>query len=99
MKPLAIFGINVLASFVSSIAAAALFAMPWLQAQNIHVALLWLVVPHMFLRFIGLSFLCPVSFPRRYRGAGLRRLLTATSSLGCSPYSGGRGSVEYILGN
>jgi hypothetical protein len=37
--------------------AALLFALPWLQAQNTHVALLWLVVPHMFLRFIGLSFL------------------------------------------
>ena len=59
MKPLAIFGINVLASFASSVAAAVLFAMPWLQAQNTHVALLWLVVPHMFLRFIGLGFLVP----------------------------------------
>jgi hypothetical protein len=59
MKPLAIFGINVLASFASSVAAAVLFAMPWLQAQDTHVALLWLVVPHMFLRFIGLSFLVP----------------------------------------
>ena len=70
MKPLAIFGINVLASFVSSIAAAVLFAMPWLQAQNTHVALLWLVVPHMFLRFIGLSFLVPgvvsASLPRSW---------------------------------
>jgi hypothetical protein len=59
MKPLAIFGVNVLASFVSSVAAAVLFAIPWLQAQDAHVALLWLVVPQMFLRFIGLSFLVP----------------------------------------
>jgi hypothetical protein len=59
MKPLAIFGVNVLASFVSSVAAAVLFAMPWLQAQDARVALLWLVVPHMFLRFIGLGFLAP----------------------------------------
>src|ERR1700729_2355825 len=70
MKPLAIFGINVLASFVSSVTAAVLFAMPWLQAQNTHVALLWLVVPHMFLRFIGLSFLVPgvvsASLPRSW---------------------------------
>jgi hypothetical protein len=70
MKPLAIFGINVLASFVSSVAAAVLFAMPWLQAQDTHVALLWLVVPHMFLRFIGLSFLVPgvvsASLPRSW---------------------------------
>lgn len=70
MKPLAIFGINVLASFVSSVAAAVLFAMPWLQAQNTQVALLWLVVPHMFLRFIGLGFLVPgvvsASLPRSW---------------------------------
>ena len=70
MKPLAIFGINVLASFVSSVAAAVLFAMPWLQTQNTHTALLWLVVPHMFLRFIGLSFLLPgvvsASLPRSW---------------------------------
>jgi hypothetical protein len=70
MKPLAIFGINVLASFVSSVAAAVLFAVPWLQVQNTHVALLWLVVPHMFLRFIGLSFLVPgvvsASLPRSW---------------------------------
>jgi hypothetical protein len=70
MKPLAIFGVNVLASFVSSVAAAVLFAMPWLQAQDTHVALLWLVVPHIFLRFIGLSFLVPgvvsASLPRSW---------------------------------
>jgi hypothetical protein len=70
MKPLAIFGINILATFVSSVAVAVLFAMPWLQTQNTHVALLWLVVPHMFLRFIGLSFLVPgvvsASLPRSW---------------------------------
>ncbi|MFY9738701.1 MAG: hypothetical protein WAK11_06565 [Candidatus Cybelea sp.] len=70
MKPLAIFGINVLASFASSVAAAVLFAMPWLLAQDARVALLWLVVPHMFLRFIGLSFLVPgvvsASLPRTW---------------------------------
>ena len=70
MKPLAIFGINVLASFVSSIAVAVLLAMPWLQSQSTHAALLWLVVPHMFLRFIGLSFLVPgvvsASLPKRW---------------------------------
>jgi hypothetical protein len=70
MKPVAIFGVNVLASFVSSIAAAVLFAMPWLQAQDAHVALLWLVAPHIFLRFIGLSFLVPgvvsASLPRSW---------------------------------
>ena len=70
MKPLAIFGVNVLASFASSVAAAVLFAMPWLQAQDAHAALLWLVVPHMFLRFIGLGFLVPgvvsASLPRSW---------------------------------
>ena len=70
MKPLAIFGINVLASFVSAVAAAVFIVSPWLQAQNNHVALLWLVAPHMFLRFIGLSFLVPgvvsASLPRSW---------------------------------
>jgi hypothetical protein len=32
---------------------------PWLWGINIEQALIWLVAPHMFLRFIGLSFLVP----------------------------------------
>ncbi|MGH9739048.1 MAG: hypothetical protein ACRD4X_10740 [Candidatus Acidiferrales bacterium] len=58
MNPSAIFGINVLMSLTSSIVAA-LFAWPRLRIANGHQALLWLVAPHMFLRFIGLSFLVP----------------------------------------
>jgi polyferredoxin len=46
-------------SLVSSIVAATLFAWPWLRVANGEQALLWLVVPHTFLRFIGLSFLIP----------------------------------------
>jgi hypothetical protein len=59
MNTRAIFGINVLVSFVSSVVAAALFAWPWLRTASFEQALLWLVAPHMFLRFIGLSFLIP----------------------------------------
>lgn len=42
-------------SLTSSIVAAC----PWLRVANGEQALLWLVAPHMFLRFIGLSFLVP----------------------------------------
>jgi hypothetical protein len=57
MNARAIFGISALMSLVSSIVAATLFAWPWLRVANGQQALLWLVAPHMFLRFIGLSFL------------------------------------------
>jgi hypothetical protein len=46
-------------SLLSSIVVAALFAWPWLRTSNRERALIWLVAPHMFLRFIGLSFLVP----------------------------------------
>lgn len=59
MSPRAIFGINGLVSLVGSVVAAWLFAWPWLHAINPQVALLCLIAPHMFLRFIGLSFLIP----------------------------------------
>ena len=59
MNPRAIFGISALASLVSSIVVAWLFVWPWLHAADSRLALLFLVTPHMFLRFIGLSFLVP----------------------------------------
>ena len=59
MDPLAIFGLSVLMSLISSIVAATLLVSPWLRAKSRRKALLWLVTPHMFLRFIGLSFLVP----------------------------------------
>ena len=46
-------------SLVSSIVVAVLFVWPWLQTSNGEEAVIWLVAPHMFLRFIGLSFLLP----------------------------------------
>ena len=54
-----IFGISVLMSFVSSAVAAALYVWPKLRTAERSRALASLVVPHMFLRFIGLSFLIP----------------------------------------
>lgn len=54
-----VFGLSILMSLLSSIVVAALFVWPWLRASNAGHALMWLVAPHMFLRFIGLSFLLP----------------------------------------
>jgi len=59
MNPRAAFGLSVLMSLISSIVAAALFVRPSLRAINSNQALIWLVAPHMFLRFVGLSFLVP----------------------------------------
>lgn len=56
MKDLAIFGISTLASLVSS-AIIAFYLWPRLRAMD--RAVVPLVAPHMFLRFIGLSFLVP----------------------------------------
>ncbi len=53
----AIFGIGALMSFVSSAVIATLYVWPWLRAKERNQALASMVAPHMFLRFIGLSFL------------------------------------------
>ncbi len=50
------FGLSILMSLLSSILVAILFAWPWLRASHQQQALIWLVAPHMFLRFIGISF-------------------------------------------
>lgn len=54
-----LFGINVLLSFVASGAAAYLFIWPRLRDLDRREALILLVAPHMFFRFIGISFLIP----------------------------------------
>jgi len=59
MNPRAAFGLSVLMSLISSIVAATLFVWPLLRAINSEQALIWLIAPHMFLRFVGLSFLVP----------------------------------------
>jgi hypothetical protein len=59
MRVLAIFGISALMTLVSSGLIAQFYVWPWLRTMNRHQALLVLVAPHMFLRFIGLSFLVP----------------------------------------
>src|SRR5580692_7708351 len=59
MKAFALFGISTLMSLVSSGVIAQLYAWPRLRTMNRDRALLLLVAPHMFLRFIGLSFLVP----------------------------------------
>jgi hypothetical protein len=55
----AAFGLSILMSLLSSIAIAILFVWPWLRTTDHQQALIWLVAPHMFLRFIGISFLVP----------------------------------------
>ena len=59
MDPRAVFGISILMSLVSSGVIAKLYVWPWLRSMNRDDALVRLVAPHMFLRFIGLSFLVP----------------------------------------
>ncbi len=59
MNLLAIFGISTLMGLVSSGVFAQLYLWPRLRMMNRSQALLVLVAPHMFLRFIGLSFLLP----------------------------------------
>jgi hypothetical protein len=59
MRARALFGLSVALSLVSSCVAAALLVWPALHPLDRRTALLWLVAPHMFLRFIGLSFLIP----------------------------------------
>jgi len=59
MNARAAFGLSVLLTLLSSTLIAVLFAWPWLRAANREQALIWLVAPHMFLRFIGIGFLVP----------------------------------------
>ncbi|HKD23316.1 MAG TPA: hypothetical protein VKB71_14970 [Rhizomicrobium sp.] len=70
MSPRAVFGLSVLLGLISSSVAAALLVLPALRTLDARTALLWLVAPHMFLRFIGLSFLVPgvvsASLPRAW---------------------------------
>ncbi len=57
MSVRAIFALSVLMSMVSSVLIAKLYAWPWLRTKDREQALVALIAPHMFLRFIGLSFL------------------------------------------
>ena len=59
MDPRATFGINVFVSFVSSIVITKLYIWSWLRTMSRNDALIRLMAPHMFLRFIGLSFIVP----------------------------------------
>ena len=54
-----IFALSALMSVVSCTVIAKLYVWPWLRARARDQALVSLVAPHMFLRFIGLSFLVP----------------------------------------
>jgi hypothetical protein len=54
-----IFGLSILMSLLSSVVVAKLYVWPRLRRMNRTDALTMLVAPHMFFRFIGLSFLVP----------------------------------------
>jgi hypothetical protein len=58
-SPRAILAISVALSLTSSIVVAKLWVWPRLRTMDRNAALTALVAPHMFLRFIGLSFLVP----------------------------------------
>lgn len=57
MKARAAFGFSILLSLLSSIIVAIVFAWPRVRASDHRQALICLVAPHMFLRFIGIGFL------------------------------------------
>jgi hypothetical protein len=59
MNPRIAFGLSILLSLLSCMVVAALFVWPRLRTASSEQALIWLVAPHMFLRFIGLSFFVP----------------------------------------
>lgn len=59
MNGRAAFGLSILMSLLSSAMVAVLFVWPWVRVNNSERALVWLVAPHLFFRFIGISFLVP----------------------------------------
>jgi len=59
MNVLALFGIGALMSLVSSVVLAKYYIWPRIRIGDREEALVSLVAPHMFFRFIGLSFLVP----------------------------------------
>ncbi|MGB9334461.1 MAG: hypothetical protein WCB14_05600 [Candidatus Acidiferrales bacterium] len=59
MSAFALFGISTLMSLVSSVVLVQLYVWPRLQMMSHDQALFVLLTPHMFLRFLGLSFLMP----------------------------------------
>ncbi len=59
MDARAVFAISAVLTLVSSVVVATLYVWPWLQRRERAQALGALVSPHLFLRFLGLSFLVP----------------------------------------
>lgn len=106
MNTRATFGIHALLIMISAIVAAALFAWPWLRSLPLEQALLWLVVPHMFLRFIGLSFLVPgvvsPSLPKAWAvpaayGDVIAGLLAIVAAIGLSHAAGWAAAAVWIF--
>jgi hypothetical protein len=59
MNAFALFGLSILMSFVSAGVVAKFYVWPWLRITEQRRGLAALVAPHLFLRFMGLSFLVP----------------------------------------
>jgi hypothetical protein len=59
MNTRAAFGLSILMSLLSSAIVAVLFVWPWVRVNSSERALIWLMAPHLFFRFIGISFLVP----------------------------------------
>ena len=59
MNSNALFGISALLSLSGSVTFAGLYLWPRLRTIELERALAWLIAPHLFLRFLGLSFLVP----------------------------------------
>ncbi len=59
MNPRIIFALSTFLTLISSTVFATLYVWPWLRTMSRDRGLSWLVAPHMFFRFIGLSFLVP----------------------------------------
>jgi len=59
VTPRTVFGLSVAMNLLSAAAASVLLVWPRLESLGLVQALIWLIAPHMFLRFIGLSFLLP----------------------------------------
>lgn len=70
MTPRGVFGLSVAMSLLSAVVAAVFLVWPRLETMGLAQGLIWLIAPHMFLRFIGLSFLLPgvvsPSLPREW---------------------------------
>ncbi|HEX9052000.1 MAG TPA: hypothetical protein VF841_15830 [Anaeromyxobacter sp.] len=106
MNPRAIFGIGALASLASSVTFAGLYLWPRLRTMDRERGLASLVAPHMFLRFLGLSFLVPgvvsPSLPRAFAASAaygdvIAGLLAIVATLALRRYASRAAPLVWIF--